>query len=161
MKRVPIPVGVREAIADLLAEYGLALDEDRLEDWVALFVPTCDYKIVTRENVAQGLPNIMMWCDNQNMLRDRIESYRHVNESNLHWDRHLIGAPRHIGCQDGAWTVEASYSLFQTDFEGVSRLFGVGRYRCELVIEVDEALFKSMLVVADTGLVPTLLATPI
>jgi len=69
----------------------MALDEDRLEDWVELFDEDCDYRIVTRENVEQGLPNVLMWCDNKNMLRDRVESYRNVNLYNPHYDRHVIG----------------------------------------------------------------------
>ena len=141
----------------LMAEYGMALDEDRLEDWVELFVEDCDYRVVTRENVEQGLPNVLMWCDNKNMLRDRVESYRHVNEYNLHYDRHVIGPLRMLG--ENAF--EASYSLFQTDLEGNSRLFSVGRYRVEAVMAGDAARIKSMLVVADTGTIPSLLATPI
>ena len=75
----------------------MALDEDRLEDWVELFDEECDYRVVTRENVEQGLPNVLMWCDNKNMLRDRVESYREVNEYNLHYDRHVIGPLRMLG----------------------------------------------------------------
>src|SRR5207237_9689313 len=59
----------RVVLSDLMAEYGMALDEDRLEDWVELFDEQCDYRVVTRENVAQGLPNVLMWCDNKNRLR--------------------------------------------------------------------------------------------
>ena len=139
---------------DLMAEYGMALDEDRLEDWVELFVEDCDYRVVTRENVEQGLPNVLMWCDNKNMLRDRIESYRQVNLYNPHYDRHVIGLLRMLGEN----RFEASYSLFQTDLEGSSRLFSVGRYRVE--VSNSEKL-KSVLVIADTGTVPSLLATPI
>ena len=141
----------------LMAEYGMALDEDRLEDWVELFVEDCDYRIVTRENVEQGLPNVLIWCDNKNMLRDRVESYREVNEYNLHYDRHVIGPLRMLG--EG--TFEASYSLFQTDLEGNSRLFSVGRYRVEAVMHEGAARIRTMLVVADTGTIPSLLATPI
>ena len=141
----------------LMAEYGMALDEDRLEDWVELFVEDCDYRVVTRENVEQGLPNVLMWCDNKNMLRDRIESYREVNEYNLHYDRHVIGPLRMLG--DSAF--EASYSLFQTDLEGNSRLFSVGRYRVEGALVSGAARIRTMLVVADTGTIPSLLATPI
>lgn len=141
----------------LMAEYGMALDEDRLEDWVELFAEDCDYRVVTRENVEQGLPNVLMWCDNKNMLRDRVESYRHVNEYNPHYDRHVIGPLRMLGES----TFEASYSLFQTDLEGNSRLFSVGRYRVEGVMAGGTARIKSMLVVADTGTIPSLLATPI
>jgi anthranilate 1,2-dioxygenase small subunit len=167
MKTLAIAQAVRDAATDLVAEYALAIDEDRLEDWVTLFTPDCDYRVVTRENVEQGLPNILMWCDGRDMLRDRVDSYRHVNEYNLHWDRHVIGPLRHRGrtSTPGApadcWTVEASYSLFQTTLEGVSRLFSVGRYEFDLVITADSALIRRVLVVADTGLVPTLLATPI
>jgi anthranilate 1,2-dioxygenase small subunit len=151
----------RERIADLVAEYGLLLDEDKLEAWADLFTADCDYRIVMRENVEQGLPHVLMWCDTRDMLRDRVDSYRHVNEYNLHWDRHVIGPIRYAGEADGTWTIEASYSLFQTDREGASRLFSVGRYRAEVVFEGDAPRFKSMLVIADTGLVPSLLATPI
>ena len=142
---------------DLMAEYGMALDEDRLEDWVELFAEDCDYRVVTRENVEQGLPNVLMWCDNKNMLRDRVESYREVNEYNLHYDRHVIGPLRMLGES----TFEASYSLFQTDLEGNSRLFSVGKYRVEALLESGAARLKSVTVVAETGLVPSLLATPV
>ena len=151
----------RAALCDLMAEYGAAIDEDRLEDWVELFEEACDYRIVTRENVEQGLPNVLMWCDNKNMLRDRVESYRNVNLYNLHYDRHVIGPLRLLGEKDGVCSFEASYGLFQTDLEGSSRLFSVGRYRVEARIEGDVARLKSVTVVADTGMVPSLLATPI
>src|SRR5439155_175075 len=78
----------------------IAVDEDRLEDWVELFDEDCDYRIVTRENVEQGLPNVLMWCDNKNMLRDRVESYRNVNLYNPHYDRHVIGPLRFTDKKD-------------------------------------------------------------
>ena len=158
---VKVPAEVRDAVFDLLAEYGLALDQDRLEDWTELFTEDCDYKVISRENEEQGLPNVMMWCDNRDMLRDRVDSYRHVNEYNLHWDRHVIGLPLHLGQSQGLWRIEASYSAFQTDLEGVSRLFSVGRYRFAIRVEEGRALIREAIVVADTGLIPTLLATPI
>ena len=146
---------------DLMAEYGMALDEDRLEDWVELFEEACDYRIVTRENVEQGLPNVLIWCDNKNMLRDRVESYRNVNLYNPHYDRHVIGPLRLVGEKDGLSTFDASYSLFQTDLEGESRLFSVGRYRVEARVGKERAILKSVTVIADTGQIPSLLATPI
>jgi len=145
----------------LMAEYGMALDEDRLEDWVELFDEACDYRVVTRENVEQNLPNVLMWCDNKNMLRDRVESYRQVNLYNPHYDRHVIGPLRMLGEKNGVTAFEASYSLFQTDLEGNSRLFSVGRYRVEARLLNDSARLKSVMVIADTGTVPSLLATPI
>jgi anthranilate 1,2-dioxygenase small subunit len=150
-----------ERIRGVLAEYGLLLDEDRLEDWVALFTDDCDYRIVARENVEQGLPNVLVWCKGKSMLADRITSYRHVNEYNLHWARRVIGPARiRSGGQD-AWQVEASYSVFQTNLEGVTRLFSVGRYEMQVVASADRAILKSVRVIADTASIPTLLAAPI
>jgi anthranilate 1,2-dioxygenase small subunit len=156
-----IPPDIREALTALMAEYAMAIDDNRLEDWVELFDEACDYKVVTRENIEQGLPNVLMWCDNKNMLRDRVESYRQVNLYNLHYDRHVLG-PLHFTANDGAlWKFDVSYSLFQTELEGASRLFSVGKYRVEARVEGGAVRLKSVTVVADTGLVPSLLATPV
>ncbi len=151
----------REAIQDLLVEYGLLIDEDKLEAWVELFVERCSYRVVSRENVEQGLPQVLMLCTNKDMLHDRVTAYRQVNEYNFHSDRHVIGAPRIHAERDGVWRAEASYSLFQTDVEGVSRLFSVGRYDLTVVFEQDRARLRDMTVIVDTAAIPTLLATPI
>jgi len=151
----------REAIQDLLVEYGMLIDQDRLEDWVELFSDRCSYRVIARENVEQNLPQVLILCTNKDMLHDRVTAYRQVNEYNLHSDRHVIGMPRIHGERDGLWRAEASYSLFQTDVEGVSRLFSVGRYDVSIVLENDRARLREVTVVVDTAAIPTLLATPI
>jgi anthranilate 1,2-dioxygenase small subunit len=156
-----VPGEVREALTALMAEYAMSIDENRLEDWVELFDEVCDYKVVTRENVEQNLPNVLMWCDNKNMLRDRVESYRHVNLYNPHYDRHVLGPLHFTGQEGGVWRFELAYSLFQTELEGASRLFSVGRYRVEALLQDDSPRLKTVAVIADTGLIPSLLATPI
>jgi anthranilate 1,2-dioxygenase small subunit len=154
-------MSTREILTSLMAEYAMLIDEDRLEDWVELFAEDCDYRVVTRENVEQNLPNVLMWCDNKNMLRDRVASYRDVNLYNLHYDRHVLGPLAFLKQQGDLWTFEMSYSLFQTELEGASRLFSVGRYAIEATISEKSAKLKKVTVVADTGLIPSLLATPI
>ena len=158
------PTDIRVAImalTALMAEYAMLIDEDKLEQWVELFAEDCDYRVVTRENVEQGLPNVLMWCDNKNMLTDRVESYRNVNLYNLHYDRHILGPLRITGHEGNVWKFDVSYSLFQTTLEGESRLFSVGRYQVEALLDSESAKLKTVTVVADTGLVPSLLATPI
>jgi anthranilate 1,2-dioxygenase small subunit len=158
------PTDIRVAImalTALMAEYAMLIDEDKLEQWVELFADDCDYRVVTRENVEQGLPNILMWCDNKDMLADRVESYRNVNLYNLHYDRHILGPVRITGHDGNTWKFDVSYSLFQTTLEGESRLFSVGRYQVEAILKSESAQLKTVTVVADTGLIPSLLATPI
>lgn len=152
----------REAIQDLMVEYGMLLDEDRLEDWLELFAETCSYTVISRENVEQNLPQVLMLCDNKDMLRDRISAYREVNEYNFHSDCHIIGGLRFQGPNmHDLWRIEASYSLFQTDVEGVSRLFSVGRYDNIVLFEGGRPRLQAVRVIVDTAAIPTLLATPI
>ncbi len=55
-----VPADIREALTALMAEYAMAIDDNRLEDWVELFDEACDYKVVMRENVEQNLPNVLI-----------------------------------------------------------------------------------------------------
>jgi len=158
---ISVSPDIRNILTGLMAEYAMAIDEDRLEDWVELFDERCDYRVVTRENVEQGLPNVLMWCDNKDMLRDRVDSYRNVNEYNLHYDRHILGPLVFRSNENSVWSFDVAYSLFQTTLEGESRLFSVGRYAVEAVFKDNRPLLKAVKVIADTGLIPSLLATPI
>jgi len=148
-------------INNLIAEYGLLLDEDRLEEWAELFTEDANYRVVTRENKKLNLPVAVIWCDNKKMIHDRIHSYRHVNEYNLHYDRHIISHPRILEVSSTEWHVQTGYSLFQTNLEGQSILFSVGHYDFVIVKDNDLLKIKFLEVVSDTGSFETLLATPI
>lgn len=155
---------VRERIFEieaLLETHCRLIDEDRLEEWLDLFTEDARYEIVSRENVALGLPLPLMLCENKNMMRDRIVSLRNANIYNLHTDRHILSLPRIEMEDDGSYRVTANYSLFQTNPEGVTVLFSVGCYH-DLVVRGETGLqFRSKKVITDTGAVLSLLATPI
>ena len=149
-------------VYELVSLYCYLLDQDRLEEWVDLFSAESSYKVISRENEALGLPAPMIWCDNKHMIQDRIASYRDVNEYNLHWPRRIVGIPLiEERNPSGSIKVVASYSLFQTDLEGRTRLFSVGRYEFEVLAQSEGFLLGNVLVVADTSLIQTLLAAPI
>ena len=151
----------REGIADMLADYGHLIDADKLEEWLDFFVEDSVYKIVPRENVVRGLPLSLMLCENKNMIRDRITSLRKANVYNIHVDRHVIGRPRIVGEAAGIYSVEANYAVFQTDQDGMTRIFSVGQYVDKVFFLEDSPKFKEKVVVVDTAAVPTLLATPL
>ncbi len=149
------------AALQLHAAYARALDDDRLEDWLDLFAETCTYRIVTRENLAQDLPLALMQCDSRAMLRDRVVSLRHANIFNIHTDRHLIANLVITAADAETLSTEADYASFQTDQDGRSAVFSVGRYRDRLVRTPAGLRIADKLVIADTAEVKRLLATPL
>lgn len=151
----------RFAVHDLYAEYTACLDEGRLDDWLALFVEDCLYRIVPRENYAADLPLSLVLCDSKDMLRDRVVALQEANEYNIHTDRHLVSAIRFRGRQEQSLTVEASYAVFQVDTEGVGSLFAIGVYLDEIVLVAGQPRFKSKTVIMDNSCVPHAISTPL
>ncbi len=151
----------RDAVLAVFADYGWLIDEGRFDEWLDLFVEDCSYKVIPRENHAQGLPVSLILCENKDMLRDRVTSLREANKYNIHVTRHVIGLPRVTRLGADTLAVEAGYSVFQSDQDGEARLFSVGSYvdRMQLVDGVPR--FKEKLVIVDAFAIPSLLATPL
>jgi anthranilate 1,2-dioxygenase small subunit len=156
-----VPREMREAAEDLMGEYAELIDADRLEDWLELFTEDAVYEVLPRENEEQRLPAALMLCTNKNMIRDRVVSLRNANEYNLHYDRHLVGRVRVAPHTEGVWRLEASYAVYQTNLEGQTRMFSVGRYRDKARMDAGRLRFCEKKVIVDTYSVPTLLATPL
>ncbi|NNE84820.1 MAG: aromatic-ring-hydroxylating dioxygenase subunit beta [Alphaproteobacteria bacterium] len=157
-----IAAELRFAIDDLFADYGACLDNDRLEDWLELFSEDCVYKIVPRENAELGLPVTLMLCENKNMLRDRIVSLRQANEYSVHTDKHLITNVRvKDTTDDGGYSVEANYTMYQADNEGSGSLYSFGTYIDEVVHDGDAVKFRRKIVIVDNWSIPHMLSTPI
>ncbi len=152
---------IRAAIDDLMADYCYYLDDDRLEEWLDFFTEDCQYKILSRENEEGGLPLELLSCRNKNMLRDRILSLREANIYNIHFDKHLLGAVRILGEENGGYRVQANYSVYQSNQDGISELFSVGTYRDLIVFDGGTPLFREKVAVTDTFGIARLLSTPI
>ena len=156
-----IGTDIREAITDLMADFCHFLDDDRLEEWLDFFTEDCMYKVLSRENEASDLPLELLSCRNKNMLRDRILSLREANIYNIHYDKHILGAVRILEEKNGDYHVQANYSLYQTNLDGVSELFSVGTYRDLVVFDGGMPIFREKIAVVDTFGIPRLLSTPI
>ena len=132
-----------------------------MEDWPEFFVEDCLYQVLPRENDNLGLPLSLMMCDSRGMLEDRVRSLREANIYNIHYPLHQISNIEIVGESDGALDVRANYSVFQTDQEGNSVVYSVGRYRDKVVFPNGEPRFKEKTVVLDSFNVPNLLAVPL
>ncbi len=145
----------------LFAEYCACLDEDRLEDWPTFFLADGHYKIISRENYADGYPIPLVYFDSQAMMRDRVFSLRKANIFQPHRYRHAISGVRVTGRSAEGYQVASSYIVVQTLNEGDTELYQVGSYYDDLAVSGDRLQFKQRLVVYDTSRVKTLLATPV
>jgi anthranilate 1,2-dioxygenase small subunit len=156
---------LRYTIEELLHAYVQCIDEDRLEAWPEFFTEDCVYKILPRENVDQGLPIALMYCDSRGMLQDRIVAHRQANLFAPHVYRHLVSAIRVTGQNNGVITARANYAVFRTTLDpvhyGTTEVYSVGEYRDQIVFANGVARFKEKIVVVDTSKIQSLLVTPL
>ncbi len=148
-------------IERLFAEYCACLDEDRLEAWPDLFSADGVYKMISRENYAQGYTIPLVYFDSQGMMRDRVFSLRNANIFQPHRYRHAQSGTRITRSDERGTEVTSSYIVVQTLNEGTTEIYQAGSYYDQIVETTDGLRFKERLVVYDTARVQTLLATPV
>ena len=51
-------------------------NDGALERWPEFFTEACVYKVIPRENVEQGLPVALIYCESRDMLVDRVVAMR-------------------------------------------------------------------------------------
>ena len=146
---------------ELYADYGDLLDDDRLEEWLELFLPDATYRAVARENWVQGLPLSTMWCESRGMLADRVQAIRSTSMYLPRVLRHIVG-PLRATPDDGGWAVRATWLVTQTLAGEPTTLFASGRYHDRVVAGPDGGLrFAEKVAVYDSDLVPNSLIYPL
>lgn len=148
-------------VQDLLSRHVELIDDDRLEDWPALFTESCIYKVVPRENADRGMSLPTIYCDSRGMLTDRIVSLRRANIYPIHHYRHVVGGPRLTAIEPELVRAQTNYVVFQTRTSGETSVYNAGKYIDEIVSEGDELRFRSKVVVYDTNRIDTLMVRPI
>jgi anthranilate 1,2-dioxygenase small subunit len=142
--------------------YGMAIDEDRLEDWPVLFVEDGRYIIDPRENRDLGLDGgYWMYYTSRAMMRDRVTALRHVNVFNKHYYRHLTSDSFVDSVENGIINSRTNYLLVETNWEGRSQLLSAGVYHDKVSIENGEARFIEKVVVPDSFHTSTAIIAPI
>jgi anthranilate 1,2-dioxygenase small subunit len=156
-----LPAIFSESIDRLMVRYCSAIDNGEFEVWPTLFTADAAYRITTRTDFDAGRDSGVLYCDNREMLEDRVTAIRGVNVYEPHVYRHVLG-PTEVTTASGldVWC-ETSYIVIRTDVDGDMSIFSAGRYVDRLVFEGDRALFRSRVVVADSARFDTLVALPI
>lgn len=151
----------RHRIEDLLFDYAMVIDDDRLEEWPGLFAEDCHYRVCTAADYAEGLPLGMIWADSRAMLVDRIASLREANIYEAHRYRHVTG-PFRIDAFDGSVArVRSSFAVIRIMHDGDTDLFASGLYRDRIDLSGETPLFLERIVVIDSQKIDTLLAIPL
>jgi salicylate 5-hydroxylase small subunit len=139
----------------LLAEYAAALDEQRYDDWVALFTENATYKLQARENFDRGLPLCTLFFESQGMLKDRIYSIEQTLFHAPYYQRHVVGVAR----VTGDLTAQANYAVFRTKQNEQSQVFNVGRYK--LTLDQASGLITELHAIFDSEMIPNSIIYPI
>src|SRR5277367_931998 len=155
------PDAAERAISRLMLDYTQCIDDGVYERWPELFTEKCLYQVICAEDHALGRPIGFWFCDNRDMLIDRVRSIRSVNVFEPHRYRHVIGpsALEPIGPDD--YRGRTSYMVARIMPEGATDLFSTGSYEDEIVVEADRARFRKRIVVCDSRRISNLLALPI
>jgi len=153
---------VFDRVAGLLYDYVQCLDDDRLEEWPAFFIEQGRYRIMSRENMAAGLPLCILDYTHAGMMRDRVLVLRKTAVYSKVYDCHVVSAPRAFRLDDGSFRLQSGFTVHKTDkIDGNSWLFVAGHYD-DVVVETQEGLrFREKTAVIDTYSVPNHLGAPI
>ena len=158
-----VPYNVRERITRLMVDCSAAIDNDALEEWPDFFLEKCLYMVISRSNYEAGRRAGFIYCDNRNMLIDRIRSLRSANVYQPHLYRHILSVPRILSAQREMVKTETSFAVIRTSLpDGAMMVFSAGRYLDEIFfLEGASARFRSRIAVTDSDTIDMLLAIPI
>jgi len=152
---------LRTLVETLNARYVATIDDDRLEEWPALFTDPCRYEIISAENVEQGLPLGVFFADSRAMLNDRVASLRRANIYESQRYRHIVSSTLILGEEAGLVRARMNFLVVRIMLDGDMRLFMSGRYLDTIDRAGPAPLFREKRVVFDNRRIDTLLALPI
>ena len=152
---------LRVRLADLYCAYDDALNDGALERWPELFTETCTYKVIPRENVEQGLPLALIYCESRDMLFDRVVALHETALYAPRIARRITSGIRLRAIAPDGLALTASFAVFQTMPDQPSELFLCGRCQDRVVEDAGTLRFAERLCIYDSTIVPTSLVYPV
>ncbi len=156
-----LDVHLQLTVERLLSDYVHCIDDDRLEQWPALFTDPCLYKITSAGNHERGLPIGVFFADTRGMLADRVSALREANVYEPQRYRHLVSSVRILGRDGPLLRAQSNFLVVRIMGDGATSLFASGRYLDRISLAGPEPQFAEKIVVCDSGRIDTLLAIPL
>jgi len=152
----------RWQLEDLYTDYARLLDDGPLEEWPRLFLESCLYLAIPRDNFDAGLPLATLRCESRGMLADRVKAVQETIMYEPRYLRHQITQIRPHPRDDGRLDVTANYSVMEVLHDELPRILSVGRYLDIVAEDADGTLrFAEKRVVYDSVLVPNTIIYPL
>ena len=157
------PHDLQSRVASFYFEYAAVLNEARYAEWPDFFAAdACDYRIVSRENHDLGLPAPLMGCYTHGMVQDRVAMLIKgaLTYGHMYW-RHFISNVRVGEAADNTLRGHANLLIMQSDPEGNSSVYMVGRYEDILLRHESTFRLRQRLVILDSFSIDTAIAVPL
>jgi anthranilate 1,2-dioxygenase small subunit len=152
---------LRQEIEEFHAEYGAALDEDRIADWPSFFTEDAVYRISGRENVEAGLPVGLVYCEGMGMLRDRALAIAKTEMFAPRYLQHHVTNVRVLSVAEGVVAAQSNYLILQTLVDEPTTLHQAGRYYDRFTRIEGRLLLRERHCVYDTLLIDNSLVMPV
>ncbi len=150
-----------QGIEELITAYAHDIDDGLLDGWPEYFTEDGTYTVLTRENLADGLPMGIMYCQGRGMMADRIKAMQTANIFEAHTYCHLLGRSQINAESDGGYSARTNFNIIRTMQDGASEMFAVGKYLDMIEIQDGKPLFKERKVVLESRRVDILLVYPL
>ncbi|MEZ5738487.1 MAG: aromatic-ring-hydroxylating dioxygenase subunit beta [Burkholderiaceae bacterium] len=158
-----MPVPMIERVRRFHADYADALNQERYAQWPDFFTEdACDYRIVSRENHDLNLPAPLMGCYSHGMVKDRVAMLvKGTLTFRRQYLRHFIDNVCIDPQADGSVRGRANLLVMQSDLEGNSSIYMVGRYEDCFVDTPAGLRLRERLVIIDSFSIDNMLAVPL
>lgn len=146
---------------NLYQDNAAAIDQERWDDWMAMFTDDCIYRIQSRENFDRNLPMAALSMEGMGMLKDRIYGITETIFHDPYHQTHVVSAPRIRSFEGELIHAEANYAVFRTKNDGIAQVFNVGRYIDQIEQSSAGLRLKSRTCVFDNDMILNSLIYPI
>ncbi len=150
-----------QGIEELITAYAHDIDDGLLDGWPEYFTEDGTYTVLTRENLADGLPMGIMYCQGRGMMADRIKAMQTANIFEAHTYCHLLGRSQINAEPGGDYSARTNFNIIRTMQDGASEMFAVGKYLDVIEIQDGKPLFRERKVVLESRRVDILLVYPL
>jgi salicylate 5-hydroxylase small subunit len=150
----------RDALRDFYDEYYTVLDDVRLEEWPALFMEDCLYRVIPRENFEAGYTLSTIYAESRGMLTDRVMGLTRTQMYAPRYYRRFPGPLRVMGQESDGVRTRHNLLVVQTLIDKKSEIVLSAVCHDVVVPDAGRLRLRERIVVFDSEMIPNSLIYP-